>query len=63
MPRQNNDMVRTNIYLPRQIREVYKGLSEKKGVPMAELLREDLTTGLKARISRAKAKKNAVSSQ
>lgn len=51
MPRKNNDMVRTNVYLPRKLHQGYKKLAKLNGVPMADLMREDLLRGLKLRIA------------
>lgn len=59
MPRPNNDMVRTNIYLPRKVRDLYKKLASKTGTTMAEILREDLNTGIRVRVKKHRATQEA----
>jgi predicted DNA-binding protein len=48
-------MVRTNVYLPRKVRDIYKKLASKTGTTMAELLREDINSGIKNRVRKHRA--------
>ena len=58
MPRQNRNMVRTNVFLPAKVKAIYIDLAKKLDRPYSELIREDLTRGLKLRVAEAKRAKS-----
>lgn len=62
MPRKNNSMVRTNIFLPTKLKEILKKLAKRRNVPYAVLVREALTGYAKAEVSRLQSEKNEESS-
>jgi hypothetical protein len=55
MARINRNMVRTNVYLPEKVKTIYQKLAKTLGRPYSELVREDLTRGLKLRLAESKA--------